>query len=90
MRISKSMEVLQIDIYIEKLSGSQLSLFCFSRNEKARILNFTDFAHLSLDTKMAESPEAVIDMLTNLKVKSKPDAEREVKQLKVSNFFVNG
>ena len=33
---------------------------------------------------MAESPEAVVEMLTNLRVKSAPDAEKEIKQLKVS------
>ena len=32
---------------------------------------------------MAETPEAVIEMLTSLKTKSKPEAEKEVKQLKV-------
>ena len=33
---------------------------------------------------MAESPEAVVEMLTNLRVKSTPDAKKEIKQLKVS------
>jgi len=52
------------------------------RNEKAKILNFSDYAHFSLDSKMAESPEAVVEMLTNLRVKSTPDAKKEIKQLK--------
>lgn len=50
-------------------------------------MNFPDFAHLSLDTKMAESPKAVIDMITGLKEKSKSTAEEEVKELKVRFRF---
>lgn len=33
------------------------------RNERARILGFKSFAHFQLDTKMAKTPEAAMDMM---------------------------
>eukprot|EP00794_Sanderia_malayensis_P009400 gene9400-10388_t len=51
------------------------------RNEMAKILNFTTFAFMSLDNKMAQKPCIVIDMLQSLKNKSKPVCEQEYETL---------
>lgn len=52
------------------------------RKEKSALLGFDNFANLSLDSKMAESPEKVIDFLNQLAEKSKPLAEQEYQELK--------
>eukprot|EP00795_Rhopilema_esculentum_P009276 gene9276-16969_t len=52
------------------------------RNEQATVLNFPDYAHMSLDTKMAENPKEVIDMIETLRSKSKPVAEKEVADMR--------
>ncbi|NPA58381.1 MAG: M3 family metallopeptidase [Aquificae bacterium] len=51
------------------------------RHEKANLLGFKNYAELSLATKMAQSPEQVIDFLRELARKSKPQAEREYAEL---------
>ncbi|WP_457621111.1 M3 family metallopeptidase [Persephonella sp.] len=51
------------------------------RYEKARILGFKNYAELSLATKMAKSPQQVIDFLRELARKSRPQAEREYEEL---------
>ena len=61
----------------EKLIEEILAL----RYEKARLLGFNNYAELSLKTKMAESPEEVINFLTELARKSKPKGEEEYKEL---------
>ncbi len=61
----------------EKVLEEILSL----RYEKARLLGFNNYAELSLATKMAHSPQQVIDFLKNLAEKSKPQAEQEYSQL---------
>ncbi|ACO03414.1 MAG TPA: M3 family peptidase [Persephonella sp.] len=65
----------------EKILEEILSL----RYEKARILGFKNYAELSLATKMAKSPQQVIDFLRELARKSRPQAEREYEEL---NEFV--
>ncbi len=52
------------------------------RDEEAKLLGFPNYAALSLETKMAETPEAVIDFLENLARKSRPQAERELETLR--------
>jgi oligopeptidase A len=52
------------------------------RREEAEILGFSSFAEVSLVAKMAESPAQVIDFLTDLARRTKPFAERDVKELK--------
>jgi oligopeptidase A len=42
------------------------------RAEEAELLGFENYAQLSLETKMAKSPEDVIDFLTRLAHKAKP------------------
>ena len=52
------------------------------RHELAQLLDFNDFSEYSLATKMAESPEQVIDFLEDLAVRSKPQAEKELAELR--------
>ncbi|WP_027329836.1 oligopeptidase A [Marinimicrobium agarilyticum] len=52
------------------------------RHELAGLLGFNDYAELSLASKMADSTEQVIGFLNELADKSKPLAEKDVKQLK--------
>ncbi|MGX5914661.1 oligopeptidase A [Aliidiomarina sp. Khilg15.8] len=48
------------------------------RHELAQLLGFSDYAALSLDTKMAESPEQVLSFLNDLAERSLPAARQEV------------
>ncbi|MCG9728972.1 oligopeptidase A [Shewanella sp. Isolate13] len=51
------------------------------RHELANLLGFESFAHKSLATKMAESPEQVLDFLTELAARSKSQGETELAEL---------
>lgn len=51
------------------------------RQEKAQLLGFDNYAALSLDTKMAESPEHVLFFLKELAEKSLPFAKKEYAEL---------
>jgi len=51
------------------------------RHEQARLLGFKTYAELSLATKMAESPERVIEFLRDLARRSRPVAARELAML---------
>ncbi|RUO24044.1 oligopeptidase A [Aliidiomarina minuta] len=52
------------------------------RHELANLLGFANFAELSLDTKMAESPKQVLDFLNDLAQRSLPAARSEVEEVK--------
>ncbi len=52
------------------------------RHELAHLLGFDSYAHYSLASKMADSPEQVVGFLEDLAVKSKAQAEQEYAQLK--------
>ena len=57
---------------------------------QSKLLGFSSPAEMSLSTKMADSPEAVISFLKDLAKKAKPFAEQELKSLKkfaVKNGF---
>jgi oligopeptidase A len=54
------------------------------RQQLAELLGFSDYTELSLATKMADSPEAVLDFLKQLAEKSRPQAQEE--WLEVSQF----
>ncbi|MBT3853918.1 hypothetical protein HOF65_08505 [bacterium] len=54
------------------------------RNKKAQILDYKNYAELSLEFKMAENPEQVIDLLTDLTIKAKPKALLEIDEIKES------
>lgn len=51
------------------------------RHEEAELLGFNNFAELSLATKMAESPDQVVDFLKDLAGRSRPVAERDFAEL---------
>ncbi|MEO8466462.1 MAG: M3 family metallopeptidase [Gammaproteobacteria bacterium] len=51
------------------------------RHEAAGLVGFRSFAEYSLATKMAESPERVIDFLRDLARRSRPVAEQELAEL---------
>lgn len=52
------------------------------RHEMANLLGFESYAHLSLATKMAPNPKKVVDFLTDLANKSRPQALEEMQQLR--------
>ncbi|HTD91239.1 MAG TPA: M3 family metallopeptidase, partial [Burkholderiales bacterium] len=56
------------------------------RRELAQLLGFNNYAEYSLEPKMAETPQQVIDFLDQLAVRAKPYAERDLKEL---NDFAN-
>ena len=51
------------------------------REEEAKLLDFNNFAELSLATKMADSPAQVIDFLQDLAKKAKPYAAQDMREL---------
>ena len=52
------------------------------RQEKAQLLGYGNYAELSLVTKMADSPDAVVGFLTDLAQRAKPVATREMDALR--------
>lgn len=52
------------------------------RHEQARLLGFKNYAERSLATKMADSPEQVLGFLRELAAKSRPQAMRDVEELR--------
>lgn len=52
------------------------------RHELAQLLDFRSAAEESLATKMAESPQQVLDFLQDLARRAKPQAERDLAELK--------
>lgn len=51
------------------------------RYELAQLLGFHDYAEYSLATKMAESPQKVLEFLDDLARRAKPQAQRELAEL---------
>ncbi|RTE85722.1 MULTISPECIES: oligopeptidase A [Gammaproteobacteria] len=52
------------------------------RNELAQLLGFKNYAELSLETKMASSPEEVLSFLNDLSTRAYPQAQRELEEIK--------
>ncbi|QIW09540.1 M3 family metallopeptidase [Francisella sp. LA112445] len=52
------------------------------RIEKSEILGFKNYAENSLFTKMAETPEQVLELLNNLLEKSTPQAKKDLNELR--------
>jgi len=52
------------------------------RHELAQLLDFSNFAEMSLATKMADTPEQVTEFLEDLAARSLPQARDEVKEIK--------
>ena len=53
------------------------------RQEMAQILGFNNYAELSIEAKMVESTEQVVDFLEDLVEHSRPQAKKELEELKV-------
>ncbi len=53
------------------------------KNQKAKLLGYNNYAELSVETKMAESPQQVIDFLIQLHTASHSQAVEEFESLKV-------
>jgi oligopeptidase A len=52
------------------------------RHELARLLGFHDYTEYSLATKMADSPDQVLKFLTDLARRARPQAQRELDELR--------
>ncbi|MBS1248448.1 MAG: Zn-dependent oligopeptidase [Proteobacteria bacterium] len=52
------------------------------RHELARLLGFHDYTEYSLATKMADSPDQVLDFLADLARRARPQAQRELDELR--------
>jgi oligopeptidase A len=52
------------------------------RDEEAKLLDFQSFAHVSLEPKMAETPEHVIEFLEDLARRARPYAEKDLAELR--------
>ncbi|MDO6804629.1 M3 family metallopeptidase, partial [Wenyingzhuangia sp. 1_MG-2023] len=52
------------------------------RYEQAQLLGYESYAALSLASKMADTPDQVLEFLNDLAQKAKPQAEREIAELK--------
>jgi oligopeptidase A len=52
------------------------------RQELARLLGFASYAEYSLEPKMAESPQQVLDFLNELAARARPYAERDLKEVR--------
>lgn len=62
------------------------------RHEEAQLLGFANYAELSLATKMANSPQQVIDFLEELAEKSKIQAQQDLDELRTfarKHFNIN-
>ena len=51
------------------------------RAEQARLLDFASYAEYSLEPKMAESPQQVLEFLNQLAARARPYAERDLKEV---------
>ncbi len=51
------------------------------KQEEAKLLGFSNYAELSLATKMADSPKQVTDFLDTLAKRAKPYAQRDMQEL---------
>ncbi len=60
------------------------------RHEEAQLLQFPTFAHLSIECKMASSPEQVLDFLRSLARQVRPIAEKELHELSRYAFERDG
>ncbi len=52
------------------------------RREAARMLGFNNYAEVSLEPKMAETPDQVLGFLNELATRAKPYAERDMSELR--------
>jgi len=52
------------------------------RSEEAKLLGYSDYASLSLVTKMADSPDAVLEFLRDLARRARPFAEQDIADMR--------
>jgi oligopeptidase A len=52
------------------------------RQEKAGLLGFNNYAELSLKFKMAESPQQIIDLFSDISQKAKPKSNSELNEIR--------
>ncbi|MCZ6497561.1 MAG: M3 family metallopeptidase [Gammaproteobacteria bacterium] len=62
-------------------NGSLIEDILRLRHEAAELLEFENYAELSLATKMASTPMEVFEFLTDLAAKSRPVAKKELREL---------
>lgn len=62
-------------------NGPVMSSILALRHELALLLGFVNYAELSLADKMADTPEHVLSFLNDLAARSKPFAEKDLKEL---------
>ncbi|TGL69833.1 M3 family metallopeptidase [Leptospira jelokensis] len=72
------------DAYITRApeNGELIEKILGLRDKEAKLLGFETYAHLSLATKVADTPEEVISFLNHLAEKAKPIAEKEYEAIK--------
>lgn len=66
----------------ERDNGPLIERILALREEEARLLGFPNYAALSLEPKMASSPEEVADFLRALARRARPFAERDLAELR--------
>jgi len=59
-------------------NAANMQLIVAKRQEKAKLLGFTNYAEYSLETKMAASVKQVVEFLNDLSMRSRPTAIEEV------------
>ena len=68
---------------MEKWDNSEnISTLLKLRNEEARLLDYRNFAEVSLVPKMAQSPEHVIEFLQDLAYRARPYAQNDLDELR--------
>jgi oligopeptidase A len=63
-------------------NGEVMAELLALKSRKAKLLGYNNYAELSVETKMAESPQQVIEFLNQLNLASHEQAEQEFKALK--------
>ncbi len=63
-------------------NGAVMERILALRHEVAQLLGFHDYGDYSLATKMADSPDQVLDFLDDLARRARPQAQRELDELR--------
>jgi oligopeptidase A len=64
-------------------NSGNISKLLALRNEEAKLLDYRNFAEVSLVPKMAQSPEHVIEFLEDLARRARPFAEQDLAELRI-------
>jgi oligopeptidase A len=80
---TKASEMGTVFSQLEKWDNSgNIATLLKLRNEEARLLDYRNFAEVSLVPKMAQSPEHVIEFLEDLARRARPFAEQDLTELR--------